>query len=126
MSFKKILLIGLDPAYVDFSQSASGRTQESVISTSSDTYRELTEKGFEVHNCILTPNENAGFTVKKVLSTNQFESVMIGGALRALPIYTLLFEEIINIIHQEAPTCTFCFNTGPETTIAAILRSMKQ
>jgi hypothetical protein len=49
---------------------------------------------------------------------------MIGGGLRAIPQHNLLFEEVINLIHQQAPSSRICFNTGPETTVAAVLRSI--
>jgi|SRR5580700_11390685 hypothetical protein len=38
------------------------------------------------------------------------------------PEYNLLFEKVMNAIHQKAPSAKLCFNTNPSNTAEAILR----
>ncbi|WP_118975709.1 hypothetical protein [Taibaiella koreensis] len=121
---RKILLIGIDPSLIDFGNSTSGRTPESINAARDKIQEELDALGFEVHHCIVDLGATAVAQVKEVLENDKFDSIMIGGAVRALPQHTILFEEIINLIHQKAPASRICFNTGPETTVAAILRSI--
>lgn len=126
MASKKVLLIGIDPALIDFNNATSGRTADSVNLTRDKVQEELNSLGFEVHHCIVDLGETAGTRVKEALDKDQFDSIMIGGAVRAFPQHTLLFEEIINLVHQRALTSKLCFNTGPETTVAAVIRSVGQ
>ncbi|GAA5068061.1 hypothetical protein [Nocardia callitridis] len=48
---------------------------------------------------------------------------MIGGAVRAVPEHTVLFERLVNAIADAAPRIRFCFNTSPETTLDALRRA---
>jgi hypothetical protein len=46
---------------------------------------------------------------------------MIGAGLRIVPPYFLLFEKLMNVIHQHAPASTkLCFNTSPQDTAEAV------
>jgi hypothetical protein len=48
---------------------------------------------------------------------------MIGAGLRIVPPYFLLFEKLINVIHQHALASTkLCFNTNPADTADAVRR----
>jgi hypothetical protein len=48
---------------------------------------------------------------------------MIGAGLRA-PSQLLLFEKLINLVHERAPRAAICFNTSPADTVEAVQRSM--
>src|SRR6266545_1445685 len=45
-----------------------------------------------------------------------------GVVLKALAENTLLFERIINAVHQHAPSAKLCFNTNPNDTVEAVQR----
>ena len=48
------------------------------------------------------------------LATGGYECIMVGAGLRIVPPYFLLFEKLMNVIHQHAPASTkLCFNTSP-------------
>jgi hypothetical protein len=52
-----------------------------------------------------------------------FHCIMIGAGLRIVPPYFLLFEKLINVIHQHASASTkLCFNTNPADTADAVQR----
>jgi hypothetical protein len=57
------------------------------------------------------------------LATGGYDCIMIGAGLRIVPPYFLLFEKLINVIHQRAPASTkLCFNTNPTDTAEAVRR----
>ena len=57
------------------------------------------------------------------LLREKFDCIMIGAGVRILPQHTVLFEKIINVIHQKAPPSSkICFNTDPGDTVEAVLR----
>lgn len=58
----------------------------------------------------------------KALAEHTFDVILIGAGIRALPQHTLLFERIINVVHQNAPAAKLCFNTNPNDTLEAVQR----
>jgi hypothetical protein len=46
---------------------------------------------------------------------------MIGAGLRAPP-QLLLFEKLLNLIHERAPRAKICFNTNPADSAEAVQR----
>jgi len=43
--------------------------------------------------------------------------------LRLIPRYFLLFEKLLNVVHQHAPASVkICFNTGPSDSAEAVQR----
>jgi hypothetical protein len=73
----------------------------------------------------LTPKETDEGAVSDTLSREKFDCIMVGAGIRALPQHTLMFEKIINTIHQKAPPSSkICFNTNPSDTLEAVLRSV--
>ncbi|WP_433598927.1 hypothetical protein ACQPXH_24960 [Nocardia sp. CA-135953] len=49
-----------------------------------------------------SPDE-ADTEIRTLLANQRFDLVMIGGAIRAFPDHTLLFEHIINAVIEAAP-----------------------
>ncbi len=118
---KRVLLIGIDPALVKFNP-ASGRTAQQVTAAGASANERLSALGYEVESCLVDLGETAEAVVLQTLTGNTFDCIMIGGGIRALPENTLLFEKIINAVHQHAPTAKLCFNTNPNDTVDAVLR----
>lgn len=78
---------------------------------------------FDITPCLIDASPAAAEAeIRELLSNQSFDLVMIGGAVRALPQHTLLFERIVNILAARAPRIRFCFNTSPETTLDALRR----
>ena len=73
----------------------------------------LTELGYEVQNCFVDLGETAESVVSDTISREKFDCIMIGAGVRILPQHTVLFEKIINAIHQKA---------SPDDTVEAVLR----
>ena len=121
MTQKRVLLIGLDPTLVGFSRS-SGRTAEQVTAAGGAAHERLSALGYEVQNCLIDLGATAERVVLKALAENTFDVILIGAGIRALPQHTLLFERIINAVHQHAPSAKLCFNTNPNGTAEAVQR----
>jgi hypothetical protein len=126
MAKKKVLLIGIDPKFIDPNLStATGWDANRVRAAAQDTNKRLMDLGYEVQGCLVDLGETAESVVSETLSREKFDCIMVGAGIRALPQHTLLFEKIINTIHQKAPSSSkICFNTNPGDTVEAVLRWM--
>ena len=124
MTKKKVLLTGLDPKLIDSSlANTAGWDASRVQAAAQDAIKRLMELGFEVQTCLVDFGETAESVVSDILSRERFDCIMVGAGVRALPQHTLLFEKIINTIHQKAsPSSKICFNTNPTDTVEAVLR----
>jgi hypothetical protein len=88
-----------------------------------DANKRLTELGYDVQNCLVDLGETAESVVSDTLSREKFDCIMIGAGVRTLRQHTVMFEKIINAIHQKAPPSSkICFNTNPSDTVEAVLR----
>ncbi|RJQ82024.1 hypothetical protein D5S17_03645 [Pseudonocardiaceae bacterium YIM PH 21723] len=119
---KEILSLGLAPSAIDpnlLPQRDTGALENRIA----DAGALLREAGFEVVPCLIgTDPEDAEAKVRECLAAHPIKVVMIGGGLRLWPEQTPLFERLVNLIIQEVPGVTLCFNTSPETTVDALRR----
>src|SRR5690349_17300161 len=102
MPQKRVLLIGIDPSLVEFSP-ASGRNAEQVRAAGAAAREQLGALGFAVQECLVDQGATAESVVVNTLAERTFDIILIGAGIRALPQHTLLFERIINAVHQHAP-----------------------
>lgn len=118
---KRVLVIGLDPAFADYTN-FPGLTPEKVragLQVAGDKLRAL---GYEVQDCLVNPSEAPAEGVARVLAQGPFDCVVIGAGVRTAPQQFLLFERLINVVHAKAPTAKICFNTQPADTAEAVQR----
>lgn len=121
---KKLLVIGLDPALIDFSQPgyAPGMNATKVLAGLKSSEDELTDLGYSVQMCLTDFGETAEAVVQRQLKEARFDCVLIGAGVRANPNNLMLFEKLINVVHEHAPQAKLCFNTLPSDTAAAVKR----
>jgi len=121
---RSILVIGLDPTLIDFSQPgyASGMDAEKVLVGLKASDDELTRLGYSVQMCLTDFGETAEEAVRNRLEQEQFDCILIGAGVRTNPSNFLLFEKLINVVHKHAPQAKICFNTMPNDTAAAVKR----
>lgn len=124
MAKKKVLLIGIDPKLIDPNLStATGWDANRVRAAAQDANKRLVELGYELQSCLLDPKGTDESVVSDTLSREKFDCIMVGAGVRVLSQNTILFEKIMNTIHQKAPPSSkICFNTNPADTVEAILR----
>ena len=121
---KKVLFLGVDPKLIDVNlATTTGWDANQVKAVAQEANNKLTELGYEVQNCLVDLGETAESVVSDMLSRENFECIMIGAGIRILPQHTVLFEKIINAVHQKAPPSSkICFNTNPGDSAEAVLR----
>src|SRR5262245_26729989 len=110
---KTVLIVGLDPALIDFSQPGypPGMTAEKVMAGVRSSEDELTRLGYRVHICYTDFGETASTVLQSELDQTRFNCVMIGAGVRSVPSNFLLFEKLVNVVHEHAPQARICFNT---------------
>ena len=118
---KKILLLGLLPSVVDFSLFPD-LTHEKVAMSLKAQEKSLCDLGFDATWCLVDLGETAEAVTQAALKTKTHDVVMIGAGVRVPPPHLQLFEKLINLVHEHAPTARICFNTNPDTTQEAVLR----
>ena len=112
---KSVLLVGLDPTLVDFSDPASAAspdlTAARVMAGVTADQERLKAIGYEASICLIDFGETAESVVLAQLKQKQFDCIMIGASVREIPTHFILFEKLINLVHEHAPHARFCFNT---------------
>jgi hypothetical protein len=121
---KSVLVIGLDPTLIDFSLPgyAPGMDAPKVLAGLKSSEDELTRLGYSVQMCLTDFGETAEAVVQSQLEQKRFDCILIGAGVRANPSNFILFEKLINVVHQHAPQAKICFNTVPSDTAAAVKR----
>ena len=120
----RVLLLGYDPETVDFSDPAlpPGMTAEKINAGIAIAMKQFAERGWEADVGLIRPDETAGPTVERHLTSKNYDCVVIGGGVR-LPARGLrLFEAVINAVHKAAPSAAIAFNTRPDDSADAAAR----
>ena len=120
----RVLLLGLDPETVDFSDPAlpTGMTIEKVRAGIAVALRQFTDRGWESDVCYIRPDETAGPTVEHQLRSTNYDCVVVGAGVRLPPRNVALFEVVINAIRKAAPGAAIAFNTRPDDSADAAAR----
>lgn len=116
-----VLVIGLDPTLVDFSE-MPGMNAEKVRSGLENDQTTLNGMGYETDLCLTDLGKTAEAVVRKYLSEKDYTCIVIGAGIRTLPEHFLLFERLIKVVHQHAPQAKICLNTKPRDTAEAVER----
>ncbi|MBF4515872.1 hypothetical protein IRZ71_05940 [Flavobacterium sp. ANB] len=121
---KEVLLVGIDPKKLDFTKITNLTEQE--LSTALETQKQkLITAGYNAEWCLVDLGMTAEKTVKDKLSKKEYDLVLIGAGIRTLPDNFILFENLINIIHQYAPNSQIGFNTNQNDTEISVHRRVK-
>ena len=120
----RVLLLGLDPDTVDFTDPAlpPGMNAEKVHAGIAVAQRQFTERGWEGDVGLIRPDHTAGPEVERLLSSKSYDCVVIGAGVRLPPRCLGLFEIVINSIRKAAPGAAIAFNTRPDDSADAAAR----
>jgi hypothetical protein len=120
----RILLLGLDPETVDFSDPAlpPGMTVEKVHAGIKVALKQFTDRGWDSDVGFIRPDVTAGPTVEGLLHSANYDCVVIGGGVRLPPRNLALFEVVINAVRKAAPSAAIAFNTRPDDSADAAAR----
>lgn len=121
---KRVLLIGFDPATVDFSDPAlpPGMTVEKIHAGVKLALADFAGRGWHGEVCFINPDETAVPIVERCLAGDVYDCVVIGAGLRLPPSRLALFEAVVNAIHRAAPQAAIAFNTRPDDSGAVAAR----
>ena len=121
MSAKKVLLIGLDPGVVNYDR-WPGLTAEKLEAGLRRDEAALNDSEYSAQVCFIDHGETAEAVVGEILAETEFACVLVGAGVRTDTEEFLLFEKLINLIHEKAPGARICFNTGPTDSVDAVKR----
>lgn len=122
----RILLLGLEPDTVDYSDPAlpPGMSAERVRAGIAVAVKQFTERGWESDIGYIRPDDTAGPAVERQLVSANYDCVVIGGGVRLPPRNLALFEVVINAIRRAAPHAAIAFNTRPDDSADAAARGL--
>ena len=120
----RILLLGYDPATVDFSDPAlpPGMTAEKIHAGIAVAVKQFAERGWEADVGLIRPDDTAGPAVERQLGSARYDCVVIGAGVRLPARGLALFETVINAVHKAAPGAAIAFNTRPDDSADAAAR----
>jgi hypothetical protein len=124
MAKKTVLVIGIEPSFVDFS-AFPGMTAELVRNLTEAQLEKLRGLGYDAESCLIDLGETAEAVTVAALTSRHLDCVAIGAGLRQPPERLLLFERIINLVLMHVPHVRICFNTTPADTAEAVRRWIK-
>jgi len=121
---RRVLLVGLDPATVDFSDPAlpPGMTEEKIHAGVKVALADFAGRGWHPEVCFINPDETAVPAIERCLAADVYDCVVIGAGVRLPPNRLGLFEAVVNAVHRAAPRAAIAFNTRPEDSGAAAAR----
>jgi hypothetical protein len=119
-----VLVVGLDPTLIDFSDPGyqPGMTAEKVFAGIKSSEELLTGLGYHVQTCLTDFGETAEAVVQDQLKQMSWDCVMIGAGVRLNPSNFILFEKLVNVVHEHAPQAKICFNQMPADIGEAVQR----
>ena len=118
---KSVLIIGFEPTLLDYSTIPDLDAAKVMVQLKADEAH-LRGLGYEVDFCLTDLGETAEAVVLDRLRRKQFDCIVIGAGVRTIPKYFILFEKLINMVHDHAPQAKLCFNTKPSDTAEAVQR----
>ena len=122
---RSVMVIGLEPTLIDFSGpdfADTGMDAKKVLAGLKSSEDELTRLGYSVQMCLTDFGETAEAVVQSQLNQKQLDCILIGAGIRTIPSNFILFEKLINVVHEHAPQAKLCFNTKPSDTAEAVQR----
>ena len=121
---KRVLFIGQQPETVDFSDPAlpPGFDAAKIHAAIAIGIQRMVDRGWAADLCLVAPDASATEEVKQRFSAAAYDAVVIGGGIRIPPKSLLLFERLVNAVHQAAPAAAIAFNTTPQDTTDAAAR----
>jgi len=119
---KKVLMLGLDPKVVDYSHLAVKLDEPTLRAGLAADEKRLRGLGYDAKWLLLDRGETAEAVVAAALKETTFDCVLVGAGIRTIPPMFLLFEKLINVVHEGAPRAKICFNTVPEDSAVSVQR----
>lgn len=118
---KKVLMVGWHPTVVDYSK-YPGLDADKLDAALRADERKLNELGYDASIGFIFSGETATEQLEQTMKEAAYDVVMIGAGVRKDEDHFLIFERLVNVVHEHAPKARIAFNTGPMDSDAAIQR----
>jgi hypothetical protein len=118
---KKVLMVGWHPSAVNYGK-YPGLTPEKLEASLHADEARLQELGYQAQLAFIHSADTAAADVGGMLKNEAFDVVLIGAGVRKDDDHFLVFERLVNVVHEHAPHARMAFNTGPIDSAAAIQR----
>ncbi|MFY0690366.1 MAG: hypothetical protein JXR14_00425 [Paracoccaceae bacterium] len=118
---KKVLMVGWHPTVVDYSK-YPGLDADKLEAALRADEKKLNDLGYDASIGFIFSGETAIEQLEQSLKETAYDVVMIGAGVRKDDDHFLIFEKLVNVIHEHAPKARIAFNTGPTDSDAAIQR----
>ncbi|MEM9079711.1 MAG: hypothetical protein AAGC74_03360 [Verrucomicrobiota bacterium] len=121
MSAKVVVMIGLKSSAVDFEKWPQ-LSVENLEAAFVKVREELEREGYRAVWCLTDTGETAEQVVRAALEKEKPACVLVGAGVRTDEDHFLLFERIINLVHECAPQARVAFNRLPYDSVEAVKR----
>jgi hypothetical protein len=112
--------IGLHPDVVDYASPEFARfpglTPEKLQAAHDGNIAQLRQAGFDVDGCQVDLGRTAVDVVRRAITRKRYDAVLIGAGIRLVSGNTLLFESVLNTVHEHLPAARFIFNQDAVTS----------
>jgi trans-aconitate methyltransferase len=124
MTQKSILIVGEDPAFIDFGapDAPKGMTAAKIMTGLNDSVARLKAAGHDADLLLTRDAESVEAQVSSALQRKNYDVIVIGAGLRVLPAMAEQFERLMNVLHSKAVQSKFAFNSRPDDSDAAARR----
>jgi hypothetical protein len=121
---KSILIIGEDPAQIDFDAPDAPKDMSAakVMDGLNGSVTRLEAARHSVTLLLTKDAETVERQVMQALADASYDVIVIGAGLRTLPPMALQFERLMNVLHERAPNAKLAFNSQPGDSDAAAIR----
>jgi hypothetical protein len=121
---KKIVIIGMNPETIDFTnpELPKGLTVEIIEQGTKATLEKLNSIGHDAETFLIDTGASDLAKLSNQLKEKNYDGVVIGNGIRSIKSNFILFEQIINVVHSNAPKSKIIFNSLPTDTDEAIKR----
>lgn len=117
----RVVLVGWNPKVVDYSK-WPGLTPDKLAAMLEADRSKLNDLGYDANLLFIDDAETAFDVVKVRLHQENYDCVLIGAGVRTDDEHFIVFERLVNAVHESAPTAKICFNTNPGDTAEAVQR----
>jgi hypothetical protein len=120
----RVLLIGVDTTKL----AGTGVTEfdsATIRKEAEEALQALITEGYAARWHFMDLTNNPLQRLTDDLKENAYDCILVGAGIRRRPETLGLFERVVNIIHQNAPQSTICFNADVYDTVAAVKRTLK-
>jgi len=124
---RSILIIGEDPAEIDFDAPGGPKdmSAEKIMDGLNGSAARLKAAGHTATLLLTKDADTVEWQVTEALARASYDVVVIGAGLRTLPPLALQFERLINVLHEQAPSAKLAFNSQPDDSDIAAMRWLR-